>query len=311
MSCYHPMPAVRFKVDGHDDQIRFVDRWRAAEYEKNGAEVLSLPCGRCIGCRLDQARAWSTRAQAEQKCWPESWFVTCTYDDENLTFGAGVPTLVPKEAQDFLKRLRFHFSERGVQPVRTLYCGEYGSRSFRPHFHFLLFNLPLDDLTYYSRSDLGDVYYNSKTLSDLWQRGFVVVAEVTPQSASYVARYVQKKAEKEVDYEKIGVEREFLRASRRPGLGWPYFEAHFGEILQNDTVVLSDGIVSRPGAYFDRRAKDLGLASDVVAARRKKVAAALQSLAPVQPCSVYYDSYLEDLEQEFVKNRSRYLTRPL
>ncbi len=46
-------------------------------------------------------------------------------------------------------------------------CGEYGEMTKRPHYHAIVFNLPIPDLKYYKSSKYGDTYYNSKTITDL------------------------------------------------------------------------------------------------------------------------------------------------
>lgn len=75
-----------------------------------------IPCGHCIGCRLDYSRQWADRCLLEMKQHKESYFVTLTYDDEHLpkneyvdteTGCCGtVATLDKKAMQLFLKRLR-------------------------------------------------------------------------------------------------------------------------------------------------------------------------------------------------------------
>ena len=84
-----------------------------------GDQVL-LPCGRCIGCRLDRSRDWALRCVHESKLYDQNCFITLTYDDEQM---ASSCTLVPEHLQMFWKRLR-----RAIEPVRIRYfaCGEYG-----------------------------------------------------------------------------------------------------------------------------------------------------------------------------------------
>lgn len=45
-----------------------------------------VPCGQCIGCRIDYSRSWAARLMLEKKKFPdnECFFITLTYDDEHL-----------------------------------------------------------------------------------------------------------------------------------------------------------------------------------------------------------------------------------
>lgn len=45
-----------------------------------------VPCGQCIGCRMDYSRQWASRLMLEKKSFPDDqcYFITLTYDDEHL-----------------------------------------------------------------------------------------------------------------------------------------------------------------------------------------------------------------------------------
>lgn len=283
----------------------------------NDSYIFDVPCGRCINCRLNYARKWSQRCLLEAKSWSENWFLTLTYDDEALTpvyvedtgelVGA---TLVPTDVRDFLKRLRAFYKDKyNHDGIRFYMAGEYGDTTFRPHYHMIAFNVPLFDLKVYSRSPLGDIYYNSDVLSRLWGKGHVVVGEVTAQSAAYTARYCQKKANKDFDYEGSGFHKEYVNMSRRPGIALPYFEKHFEKIYENDLIYLPDGKTCHPMRYFDDKAAQYGIDIDEVKKRRLEVSTVISN-EKVDEVSREYYTYLDDLENEFLK-RSKMLKRNL
>lgn len=126
-----------------------------------------------------------------------SCFVTLTYDDEHLPVDG---SLCPKDVQLWLKRLR-----RSVEPARLRYflVGEYGNRTFRPHYHLALFGLGVEP----------------ELIGESWSKGNVVVGSLTMQSAGYVAGYVTKKMTKSDDPRLCGRYPEFARMSLRPGIG--------------------------------------------------------------------------------------------
>jgi hypothetical protein len=126
------MPAVRM-VDG---SVKFVSR------NKKGVDgTLELPCGQCIGCRLERSRQWAMRCLHESSLYDRNAFVTLTYDDEHLPPGG---SLNYPDFQRFMKRLR----KNSKSPIRFYMGGEYGESTLRPHFHVCLFGYDFPDKVY-------------------------------------------------------------------------------------------------------------------------------------------------------------------
>lgn len=248
------------------------------------SEWFDIPCGRCLGCRLDYSKSWSERILLECESWKYNWFLTLTYDDDHLVFDKSEhnPTLVKRHFQCFMKALRQYLDRKGLESVRFYGCGEYGDESLRPHYHIIVFNLPLDDLVYYGDSKMGYPLYMSECLTNLWHRGNVYVAEVSAQSAAYVARYTQKKAENGIDkdfYKNLGIAEEFVLMSRRPGIGAYYFFDNADELLRTDKIYLPGGKVSKVPKYFLGLAeKTMDFDDSLLKSRRKVKAEALQEV---------------------------------
>lgn len=291
--------------------------WLKSRYNNGTAYIFDVPCGHCINCRLNYAKKWSQRCLLECKSWSENFFVTLTYDDENLPaiadYSTGefmAATLVPKDVTDFMKRLREYYRmEHQHVGIRFYMAGEYGDHTFRPHYHVIIFNCPIFDLEYYAKSPMGDCYFNSQTFANLWQKGHVVIGEVTAQSAAYVARYCQKKANKSVDYDAIGIHKEYTRMSRMPGIALPYLQAHFKEIYEDDLIYLPDGQMCTPMRYFDDKAKQMGV--DIEKIKKQRILTAnILGNQKVDEVSKDFYSYLDDLEKDCEK-RSRALARYL
>lgn len=273
-------------------------------------EPFDVPCGKCLNCRLDYARTWSNRCMLESKQWRDNWFITLTYDDDHLHIGEkGFATLHARDFTLFMKRLRKYYADRGHDEVRFYMAGEYGDQTFRPHYHMIAFNLPLNDLTFYSQSPLGDCYYNSLTLTSLWGHGHVVIGELTEQSAAYTARYCQKKADKKIDYAAIGIDKEFVRMSRRPGIGYGYLLDHLQEVYDEGKIYLPNGKTCFPFRYFDERAASLGVNIEKAKSERLR-RATLQQAEQVKMLSQDEWQRFEDLEEAITK-RARSLRRNL
>lgn len=193
--------------------------------------VRAFPCGQCMPCRLNRRRVWTHRLLLEQLQHGDSAFVTLTYDDDHLPLGE---SLVPKDAQDWLKRFR-----KDIYPLKVRYylVGEYGDESFRPHYHVALFGYPTCrfGVSRYSRSRLGCCDICDR-VRDTWGRGYVSLGILEPNSAQYIAGYVTKKMTSGDDPRLGGRHPEFARMSLRPGLGYDALFELSSEILKLDLV---------------------------------------------------------------------------
>lgn len=256
LSCYHPLVAYdispKDRCQGEKRKISFNPHPELLyQLKKDGRELL-IPCGQCIGCRLDYSREWANRCMLELPYHDQAWFITLTYDDAHVpkTFShdpdtgealAPVMTLCSRDLQLFLKLLRRHHPD---DHIRFFAAGEYGTQSLRPHYHAIIFGLHLNDITVYRKSELGFTYFNSESLSRCWidgatgqSRGYVVAGAVSWDTCAYVARYMLKKqkgATKDI-YDQLGIEPEFSRMSRKPGIAHQYYVDH-PEIWQYDKI---------------------------------------------------------------------------
>ena len=156
-------------------------------HDDGSGRSLELPCGQCIGCRLERSRQWAMRCVHEASMHDDNCFITLTYNPENLPPDCG---LIKSDFQKFMKRYRRAFPGK---EIRFYHCGEYGDANNRPHYHAVIFGHNFDDWMYLFDSPSGEPIYTSPTLERIWGHGFVTVGSVTFESAAYVARYVMKK----------------------------------------------------------------------------------------------------------------------
>lgn len=161
----------------------------------------------------------------ESLCHGDNSFVTLTYSDENLPDGGN---LVPKDTQDWLKRLRFAWSERCKdldiphRPLRYYLVGEYGDDTKRPHYHVALFGYPtcLRGRTKHPKKNQPmSCCIHCDFLYKTWGHGGVDVGDLTLHSAQYICGYVTKKMTAKGDPRLDNKHPEFARMSRRPGIG--------------------------------------------------------------------------------------------
>lgn len=218
------------------------------------ATKLQLPCGRCVGCRLEQSRQWAVRIMMENQMHDAGCFITLTYDDANLP---EYRTLVKKDLTDFFKRLR-----KAVDPVKLRYfaVGEYGEKTSRPHYHIILFGTAFeaDRKLYKQRTN---PLFTSETLSKAWGKGFANFGAVTFESAAYCARYCLKKVNsRKEDFEVacvldtgeiISRIPEFSVMSRRPGIGSTWYDFYGEDVRRTDFVIMRGKRMKSP-RYFDK-----------------------------------------------------------
>ena len=208
-----------------------------------GDDNLTLPCGQCIGCRLERSRQWAVRCMHEASLYERNCFVTLTYDNEHLPKDR---SLNKKHFQDFMKRLRFCFPD---DKVRYYHCGEYGERFSRPHYHIILFNFDFDDRVLWKESS-GCKLYTSNILAQVWGKGFCTVGDVTFESAAYCSRYVTKKVTGKAAADHYqGRQPEYNTMSRRPGIARDWYLKYRTDVFPSDEVIVN-GVSCSPPRYY-------------------------------------------------------------
>lgn len=273
MPCYHPLDAWQRE----SGEVVFSESGRIAR-------SLKLPCGQCVGCRLERSRQWAVRCMHEASLHSQNCFITLTYDEEHLPqYGS----LDYRDFQLFMKKLR-----KRLGKARFYMCGEYGELNSRPHFHACLFGVDFDDKEPFRLLDSGCRLFTSKTLSELWPKGFASIGDVTFESAAYVARYVMKKVTGSAacaHYTRLDpmtgelyeVSPEFNRMSLKPGIGAKWFEKWHKDVYPHDYVVVN-GHEAKPPRFYDKlyaRLDSFG-AELLQAHRYKKAAAFLDDSTP-------------------------------
>lgn len=230
-------------------------------------DFYTVGCGRCMECKLKSAKDRTNNMIMESisNGVDNAWFVTLTYDNVNLPLHSyidddgvinTVGTLVKKDCQDFIKLLRWHLNGSEKSAFRYVLCGEYGDKGGRPHYHFIGWNLPLNDLKLdYEPSETGAIQYTSEFLEGIWKKGRVRVSECEAGSIAYVARYVQKKAygEDAYVYTDKGIVPPFILQSK--GIGKQFYLDNKDKLLAEGRMFVSFGDESvelQPTRYFEK-----------------------------------------------------------
>jgi len=248
MPCYHPIQAYRGSVQPSGKRAVIF-----SPPKRGPIESTQLPCGRCIGCRLERSRQWAIRCVHEADLHDDNCFLTLTYDEDHL---APDGSLSKRDWQLFAKKLR-----KAIYPqkFRFFMCGEYGEKLSRPHFHVCLFGYRPSDCELYTTRE-GVNLYKSDFLASVWGKGFVTVGDVTFESAAYVARYITKKITGDLaedHYSTVDTSTgeycsktpEFVLMSRRPGIAAGWHDLYKSD-LDKDFLTLR-GVKMRPPKFYD------------------------------------------------------------
>lgn len=167
-----------------------------------------VPCGQCGACRHNRRVDWSFRLKEEMKNSETCYFLTLTYNNENLPQSdyTNTGTLYKPDFQRFIKRLRKAQTKFTQQKIRYYGVGEYGTTTHRPHYHAIAFNINIHTL---------------QLLPTLWKLGHIRADPINEARIHYITKYhvnFDKQARKGIK------EPEFALMSRKPGIGHQYVE---------------------------------------------------------------------------------------
>ena len=225
-------------------QAKTYEKYKKYGSVKSYMDGIKVPCGNCLGCRLDKLALWSARCNYELVKGSNS-FVTFTYDDWHLPYNDGslFPTLRQQDLHRFIDNIRHKIRALPVLPDHCrkdfsfFASGEYGDKFQRPHYHVLFFGL--------------DFVECKKFFHSSWKFGMIKSLPLRPGGVRYVVDYFTKNlvtgdlAEKLYDCR--GLERPFKSVSR--GIGSELFFAHRDEIRNGKDLKIGSRVVPVPIYY--------------------------------------------------------------
>lgn len=213
-----------------------------------------VPCGKCFCCRSKYRLGWQLRLQHELLSYNYcAIFLTLTYNEKNLPIN---DTLVKKDVQDFIKRLRKYYSD---VKIRYFAVGEYGTEKHRPHYHLIVYGLKAPEQ---KRKSVLNWKYGKFLSENIWKKGYCFVGYVDSKCISYVSKYVLKEFVKGVSvdtYEKCGLQKPFSLKSSGLGLSWLLKNINkvTSDIKQNKPVTMYKSKVGYP-RYYRKKLIELG-----------------------------------------------------
>jgi len=146
---------------------------------------INVPCGKCTACLKRRASQWVFRLKQEERIAHTAVFMTYTYNEMTVPNTLnGFLTLDRSHHSLYMKRLRKQLNKEKrldqKHPLKYYMVGEYGSKTERPHYHSIMFNLPQFYID------------NEHKIKNLWGLGNIQIDNCTPASMAYVTKYVNK-----------------------------------------------------------------------------------------------------------------------
>lgn len=214
--------------------------------KKTGAGIWrEVRCKKCLACRITIRKEWSLRLLTELHYYKDnSLFCTLTYDDEHCPL-----SLNKREIQLFNKRLR-----QSVRPNKYKFfmCGEYGDKTFRPHYHFLFFGINMSHIdiimSIWDKCDWSNYHIRNKSFD-----------YVANHNIEYVSGYIHSKLSgPDLYYQYIeqNLEPPFRLSSKH--LGMQYIEDNKEQLIEDKSIRRNGHDVPLPEYYR----KKLGLTEE-------------------------------------------------
>lgn len=195
-----------------------------------------VPCGHCPECIAARQREWFVKFSFEDRYWKKlncnTRFVTLTYNNDHL------PSSREHALRDWQAMLKQMRRKLGFRP-RFFLVSEYGGRTHRFHYHFLLFGIP---------KTVEDKVFSAFIL-DCWNnRGFISASVASGKQFNYVSKYVTK----DLSLVEDGEWKDFCTFSKRPPLGFEYAEKYLRAYIDSISgrSLMIDGYHYSTPRYF-------------------------------------------------------------
>lgn len=189
-----------------------------------------VPCGKCNECKARRISAWSFRLQKESLLHKTAHFVTLTYLKPPMSERNWM-TLEKRHLQNFFKYLR-----KDGEKIKYYACGEYGSRTNRPHYHLIIFGT------------------TTEMIEKHWSHGHVHFGQVTGASIGYTLKYMCKESKIPINYHDDRLP-EFAIMSKKLGLNYltpQMIQWHQADLKNRCYATINERKISLPRYYKDK-----------------------------------------------------------
>lgn len=227
MPCLNPLTVQNptFRSEKQNERrltLRDVNEEEYLREISNTPLFLSVPCGRCVGCRKARANSWRTRLLHEfQHSTGRNLFVTLTFDESSYALLKSGKMRVEDYIRRFRDNMRKAFPSSFLDvPVKSWFITELGEDTGRFHLHGIIFNAPF----FVSRClfPASSIRRMNVYLRRFWRAGNTWIGDFSDErTASYVTKYITKLPKKDLS---LRYEQDFgvsftPRVFTSPGIG--------------------------------------------------------------------------------------------
>lgn len=205
-------------------------------------EYMELPCGKCLDCLNRRISGWSFRLMQEYRTAQTAYFVTLTYNTDHVPITArGFMSLQKTDLQKFFKRLRKYESKHNKNNRKITYyaCGEYGTKTRRPHYHAILYNA------------------TPQGIERAWTLGDLHLGQVNEASVGYTLKYMCKDPANPIPAHKND-DRQPIWSIMSKGIGANYLTTakktwHKRNLLERMYIPIEDGKKIAMPRYYKQK----------------------------------------------------------
>jgi len=198
----------------------------------------TIGCGKCNECILKKKKEYISGLTQEYLTTKKGLFLTLTYQSNEII------NLNKKHIQLFIKRFRKIFNQK----IKYFLVGEYGTKSLRPHYHAIIFNIDIKDFKdIHSVPGQTNLKF-SYQLQRLRSFGICSIGELNEKTIAYTAGYTLKK-QNNYDYEKMGLVKPFILRSHE--IGKSFFENNKKNLLDNNGLLINGKLL--PITTYEKR----------------------------------------------------------
>lgn len=241
--------------------------------------VREIPCGKCKGCLENKSFHYKKLLWLEYANSKTAYFLTLTYNNNNL-FDSSTHI---KDLKIFVNSLYHYFYDNFGIKKKFSYFGvsEYGDKTLRPHYHLIIFNIPILENDFYKfninnlikdfsykfiNKTINNDYFTNNEIKRIWNKGNIIISVLNDKRIDYCCDYLFKSFNY---YSKFNKEKFKKRGFELPtkisshNLGKEF-------ILNNKNEFLDNGFIYYKGnkIYSD---KYIDIKADLVSEERSEV----------------------------------------
>jgi hypothetical protein len=247
-------------------------------------EPVNVPCGKCWACRQNRQNDLAAKVLMELAVSEWSVYLTLTYGDDRTPPSEryAIKMIEKEHFRNFWRKVKF---TEGLSAIRGVWCGEYGSKKGRTHFHCIM-------LGNGTKPELPN-FNEEREYMPAWPYGFVYAEPVHRQNIEYVTKYLTFPDHPKRKRDNAAQRNEWVNYSKYPPLGINYVYELAAQYA-DEKLMPRDFRVNPPGANRKKRYQISGVSQNLFLQR-------LYELWPEAYSSPHKTEIMKNAHLRFIK----------